>query len=84
MEDKKQGSSFCAFIGKIVLRIVAIIAIAAAAKAVLSKVFHKTVEISVNVKDEELPESEDDGEDEEPEEESDGDETEEEETSEEE
>ena len=73
MEDKERGFSLCELIGKIVLRCIAIIAILAAAKVVIEKVFHKTICLSVAVED--TKDNEDDGDEDETEEEESAEET---------
>ena len=49
MEEKTEHLSLCHFLGKIVLKVVAFFAIMAAVKTILAKVFHKKLEISVSV-----------------------------------
>ena len=76
MEDNERGFSLCELIGKLVLKLIAIVAILAAAKIVLEKVFHKTICLSVAVEDtkDEDEEGGDEDEEEEDEESEDGEE----------
>lgn len=77
MEDNARGFSLCELIGKLVLKCIAIVAVFAAVKIVLEKVFHKSICLSVaveNVKDDEAEDSDEndgDGDDEEEESEED-------------
>jgi len=70
MEDNERGFSLSTLIGKLVLKCLAIVAILAAAKIVLEKVFHKTICFSVAVDDvsNDEAENEDEADDEEEEE----------------
>ena len=74
MEARKH-CTFCTFIGKLVLKCLAIVAIIFGAKLILEKVFHKVIVFSVEVNDVEGLESSDDektdGDDEEEEEDED-------------
>ena len=56
MENKKHFS-LCALIGKIVLKIAFVVLLIAAAQKVLSKFFHKTLSVSVELNDEKAPEA---------------------------
>ena len=49
MEEKTEHLSLCRFLGKIVLKVIAFFAIMAAVKTILAKVFHKKLESSVSV-----------------------------------
>lgn len=83
MEENERGFSLSALIGKIVLKCIAIVAILAAVKIVLEKVFHKTICLSVAVDDVSKDEEDNDDEEEESEEEDEEEETAKEETTEE-
>ena len=77
MEENERGFSLSTLIGKLVLKCLAIIAILAAVKIVLEKVFHKSICLSVAVEDVKDDENEDGDEDEEEDEEDEEDEKEE-------
>ena len=60
MEENEREFSLSTLIGKIVLKCIAIVAILAAVKIVLEKVFHKSICLSVaveDVKDDEVEDS---------------------------
>ena len=51
MEEKRPVCSFCGFIGKLVLKLLAVAVIYSAVCVVLEKVFHKYVTLTLDVED---------------------------------
>ena len=60
MKENKHSFSLCGFLGKIVIKAAAIVAIFVGVNAILTKFFNKSLKISIDVENNELPEDAED------------------------
>ncbi|MBQ0126196.1 MAG: hypothetical protein KBS59_07750 [Clostridiales bacterium] len=58
MKENKHSFSLCGFLGKIVIKAAAIVAIFVGVNVVLTKFFNKSLKISIDVENNELPDDE--------------------------